>query len=289
MICGQMQTKIVYVLTSNGNDSYTAMLCLSLHTLRTYNRAADVLVVMDDATRQALEEYDSPILKAARAVVVAIPAEYDRMQRSRYLKTSLRDILEGDFLYLDVDTLIADRLDEIDQIQYEIALVADRNLPLDYGIASETMKRIQKIGLWNLVHTPTFNGGVMFVRDTLKAHSFFKAWHKNWNASIQKGVSQDQPALWAANEEQDLPIQELPGCWNFQYKPYEADKYRHFMADSKILHYYTVLNKGRILTFLLNRVQNHGNVDALSAAIVHFPRMLVRIYKLSVDFGITKA
>lgn len=70
-----MQTQIVYVLTSNRNDSYSAMLGLSLHTLRTYNRTADVLVVMDDATRHALEQSDSPILKAAKAVVVSIPAE----------------------------------------------------------------------------------------------------------------------------------------------------------------------------------------------------------------------
>jgi len=39
-----------------------------------------------------------------------VPEELNQVQRSRYLKTTLRSILTGDYLFVDTDTVFASLL-----------------------------------------------------------------------------------------------------------------------------------------------------------------------------------
>ena len=120
-----MNTKVVYVLVSNKNDYYVEMLQLSLYSLRMFHPEDIVEVVMDEKTYSRLVKQRHRLLVDVKPIVVEIPTEYSLMQRSRYLKTRLREIIVGDFLYLDTDTVIADSLAAIDDFQWDMAAVLD--------------------------------------------------------------------------------------------------------------------------------------------------------------------
>ena len=124
-----MRTKIVYVLVSQETDYYYEMLLLSLYSLLLYHPKGDaeVEVVMDEDTHQRLVGKKAEMLNDVTPIVVSIPPEYTVMQRSRYLKTQLRQLVKGDFLFLDCDTLICDRLDDVDNIKANVAMVSDAN------------------------------------------------------------------------------------------------------------------------------------------------------------------
>ena len=109
-----MKTKIVYVLTSSKEDTYLEQTLISVYSARLHNPYADILVVTDNATANTIKGGRAEIKKyLSDIVVVDIPAEYNNMQKSRYIKTNLRKFVEGDFLYIDSDTVIAESLAEI--------------------------------------------------------------------------------------------------------------------------------------------------------------------------------
>ena len=274
-----MKTKVVYVLTSNGHDNYAAMLCLSLYTLRRRNRDADVLVVMDAQTHEALQKQASPIFTYAKPIIVDIPGEYNVLQQSRYLKTTLRMIIEGDFLFLDCDTLIAEKLDEIDLVQSSLAFVEDLNGPsIVCCFFSYTNELAKRAGFLEPDNEPYFNSGVMFVRDTPLNRRFFAMWHECWKKSLVNGVPQDQPALIEANRLLDHPIQKLPGIYNCQFGLYHIfTYYKLFFVKAKVLHYYSKFNfaKWRIITIALDRVKARGYVDFFTSVLMRYPRIVI--------------
>ena len=122
-----MNTKVVYVLVSNKNDYYVEMLQLSLYSLRIFHPDDIVEVVMDEKTYSRLVKQKHRLLADVKPIVVEIPKEYSLMQRSRYLKTRLREIIVGDFLYLDTDTVVAGPLGEVDHFSGVIAAVWDNH------------------------------------------------------------------------------------------------------------------------------------------------------------------
>ena len=278
-----MQTKIVYALVSNGDDRFAAMLLVSLHTLQVRNPKAEVLVVMDETTHLRLQELHSPILSNATPVVVCVPSEYGKAERSRYLKTTLRERIKGNFLYLDGDTMISDSLADIEDVQDEIAMVTDHNCPIEMGQNEYGLKMAKKTGMFveGTEKEPYFNSGVMFVRDTKTAHDFFRKWHELWKVSSRTGVHLDQPPLCETNRVMGHPIQELPGIWNCQYRFLDYRYYEPYVKKAKILHYYTTFGLGIFLSVLIKRVQTKGGVDVIAAAIARWPRLFVRIHQFS--------
>ena len=154
------------------------------------------------------------------------------MQASRFLKTNLRKLVDGDYLFIDTDTIICDKLDSIDQIDADIALVADcnRNLMLD---ESAVVERCKNAGFTNIEGQPYFNSGVMFVRDTPTSHEFYEEWYRQWLYSSNKGIYLDQPSMNYSNIQLGYPIKELSGVWNCQI----YFNGWNFLSRSKILHY----------------------------------------------------
>ncbi len=276
-----MKTKLVYVLTCTGNDKYAAMVVLSLYTFKIHNPTSNAFVVMDESTHLALEKDRSSILDNATSVVVDIPPEYNVMQRSRYLKTNLRRIVEGDFLYIDSDTFVTGSLDDVDDTDADVAMVTDLNRPLEQGNTNDDIERSIRAGFCDLENEPYFNGGVMFARDTPVAHKLFDKWHECWKKSLANGVPQDQPALCEANRVLEHPIKKLSGIWNCQYRYLNNVDYGKFLKNVKILHYYAVVDFGFLLTFLIERTRKKGEVDAVVATIVRHPILLVRFHQVS--------
>ena len=123
-----MHTRFVYVLVSTPQDLFYEQTLVSVSSLKHYNPTAKVVLVVDDKTDETLLEKRASLQSLIEEkIVVPFPEEVANKQRSRRLKTNLRNIVKGDFLYLDSDTIVCDKLDEIDSFDFQIGMVWDSN------------------------------------------------------------------------------------------------------------------------------------------------------------------
>lgn len=234
-----MKTKIVYALVSDASDFYLEQTLLSVYSLRMYNPNVWVELVVDKLTYDGLVNNRTKIKEYVDQVhVVKTPDEFNSVQKSRFLKTNLRDFVKGNFLFLDCDTIICDLLDDADEIDAEIAMVADMNGNLLLSDDS-ILKRCKEAGFGDAKGYPYFNSGVIYAKDTPLVHLFYHVWYENWLLSNSRGVKYDQPALCTTNMVNGNIIKELDGIWNCQFKM----KGYSFMNNAKILHYYS--NNGK--------------------------------------------
>lgn len=261
-----MKTKIVYVLTSSEKDTYLEQTLISAYSARLHNPHATILVVVDDATHATLKGKRAEIGKyISEFVTVTIPSEYNNMQKSRYIKTRLRQIVKGDFLYIDSDTVIVEPLDEIDSFAGDLAAVYDSNRPLVIGKTSTTSDRyinsyIERLGWPSVIGYPNYNGGVIYARDTDSAREFYERWYELWKECIKQGINIDMAALCRANIELGCCIKELPGIWNCQIQRQGLP----LLPQAKIIHCFT---GGNLTHFelctedLLCKVKRQGFLD----------------------------
>ena len=233
-----MKTKIVYVLTSSENDILLEQLSLSLYSLKYYNPNSEVYLVVDQDTYSSIKNDRNNIREFLTDIIpVKTPDEYNNMLRSRWLKTSLREYIKGDYLFVDSDTIIADDLEECDNWTCDIAAVIDRHIPVNkaHQYYDYICNRAKDTGwLFETSDSNYFNSGVMFVKDNESTHAFYKKWHEYWLEGIKHQVFQDQPTLGKVNKEQGYIIKELNGVWNCQIM---ANGIK-FLCTSKIIHYF---------------------------------------------------
>ena len=124
----KMKTKIVYTLVSDAADTYLEQALLSVYSLRLYNPHIVVSLVVDQETGKTISGGRAEIKKYVTDIVeVEVPLEYSKVQKSRYLKTNLRKLIRGDYLFIDCDTIICGSLEGIDRFDVEIGMVADVN------------------------------------------------------------------------------------------------------------------------------------------------------------------
>lgn len=258
-----MKTKIVYVLVSNKNDYYVEMLLLSLYSLRLYHPNDEVEVVMDEKTYSRLVKQKTLLFTDVKPIVIDIPKEYSLLQRSRYLKTNLREIIVGDFIYLDTDTVIADSLTAIDDFQWDMAAVLDNH----DGKISDAQIKSEPDNWVSLYPRGQFNCGVLFVKDTPDSHRFFKLWHENWKYCVSKGCSFDQPAHRKTVGDFRVPFHELNGQWNCQVNLATSIENQ---KDAIIYHY---KRAGYYVSKICHDIRKRGRVFGPSAALAENPRL----------------
>lgn len=232
-----MRTKIVFTVVGDEKDIYVPQALVAIYSARLFNPNANIVLVVDQDTALVIEKHLPKINNyVSNLIVVKVPAELSKMHRSRFLKTKLREIIEGDFLYIDTDTVISGSLKEIDLVEANVAAVIDRHSAVnEHEYLDKIKSDTSSIGLTlEDLKNKYFNGGVMFVKDTLVAHNLYKKWHDNWEDSITYTRGIDQPPLALANKQCGYPIVELDGIWNCQL----ADNFLNYLADAKVLHYF---------------------------------------------------
>lgn len=233
-----MKTKIVYVLSSDEKDIYLEQTLLSVFSLRQYNKNAYVEIVVDVRTDKTIEGKRAEILNYFnKKTIVDVPLAYNKAETSRYLKTTLREYVTGDYLYIDSDTIITDSLSEIDGQKVNIGAVLDGHvLMLERKADLKSLLRRAKLFGWHYDdNTRYFNSGVFYVKDNEQTHLFYKAWHNEWIESLKKHNSlYDQFPLAKVNEDYGYFLNEINGIWNCQIILYGA----HYLHKAKIIHYF---------------------------------------------------
>lgn len=254
-----MNTKIVYTVVGGEKDYYLPQAMVAVYTARKNNPEAEILLVVDQDTNDVIEKELNNIRNYLnKVIVVTTPSNMPKMHRSRFLKTSLRQNIEGDFLYIDTDTVVCEDLSEIDSVDADIAAVLDRHyLISEHPLIGGIEQNISSVGLTiDDLRDKYFNGGVMLVRDTPISHRLFKSWHHNWDKSRQNSRGIDQPPLALANKQCGYPIKELDGVWNCQL----CDNFINYLFEAKVLHYFA--SNGRS-PYLLSRNETFNELMCL--------------------------
>lgn len=232
-----MNTKIVYVVTSNESDLYLDQTLLSVYSLRKKEPSAIVELVTDKITNSTIKGKRAEILKYInKKIVVDVPEKYNQVQTSRYIKTSLRQYIEGDFLFIDSDTIITDKLSDIDFFEGSIGMVLNVHVPLDLQFDKNSIrKKIRQVGWTEMDDLPYYNSGIIFVKDDEKGHRFYQEWHNKWKETLKRHhFHYDQPSLTVANAALGFPVHELDGVWNCQI----MNNGLPFLNHAKIIHYF---------------------------------------------------
>lgn len=233
-----MVLQIVYVLVASEKNLYLEEMWVSLYSLRLLHPEAEVKVLVDVDTDIMIKERIALSEMINEVIVVSTPAEYNAKQRSRQIKTTVREVIKGDYLFIDTDTVVCKQLNVFDFKKSRdfkgLSAVPDGHLPLKECLFPplNEVKRIfgedcSDAHYW-------FNSGVMYVEDTPLVHEFYKRWNENWRYScFEKGNSQDQPALLKTNMEFGYIIKMMPGEYNAQV----AMSLKYF-ANAAILHWW---------------------------------------------------
>lgn len=231
---------VCYILTDTEELMYYNEMLISLSSLRMQRFSGPVVILTDESTAAELQkqkrcEYKE--LGGAELRIVAVPGSYTQKEKSRFLKTSMRDLLSGDFLFLDTDTVVSEPL--ATQFDQELALVLDYNIELQnrsaqsiYNVTSLNRECGYKLDML----FPYFNTGCIWAKDTSMVHGFFHDWHDEWKNCLRRGLHHDQPALNYINRMKGGVIQELPDVYNVQISASPSPI--NLIPRAKIIHYF---------------------------------------------------
>ena len=254
-----MITKLVFVLTCSEKGTYIEQALMSVWSAHHRNPDAHIVLLTDDKTNELLQGVRGEVLRyvSEKIVVPFEDKEASMMYRSRWIKTSARELVRGDFLFVDCDTICQHSLDEIDHIDCEIGAVLESHLIVnDYcqGLYDSTKEETVTIGVDLDEEKLYFSSGVILVRDTERTHRIYKLWHQYWMEGNEIGLKIDQPALAKANREMGHIIKQIPDIYNcilFTRPP--------FIREAHILHIAAYQNPSFLFSdYVLAYVKENG-------------------------------
>lgn len=272
-----MKTKLLYTLVSSPKDNYLEMAHISITSAKYHMPDSHVVLIVDDVTDKAMDENRKKILENVdEYIIVPLPKDESDHIRSRLIKCGSRKYVKGDYLYMDVDTIVVKSLYEIDNVNASIAAVNNlhhdfSNLSLracqEYDVVS-----CEKLGFPIREEKDFFNGGIIFVKDDDIANKFYEMWLDEYKKSCHKGIIRDQPSLMKTNYQMGHVIQHLEDIWNVQIV--HGIKY---LKDAKICHYYTSGYRVGVQSFVLRQEKSFLSLkEDLYSINSDFYRLLMR-------------
>jgi hypothetical protein len=244
--------KYIYVLVSTPLDLYYEQFLLSVVSLRLFNPHAEIILLTDTRTKSTLcgrrVTYEKIV---SETKVVELPEKFTQKEVSRFLKTAINTYINGDFLYIDCDTVVTSSLDFEFPSSIKIGAVLDCHVPVLQHPFRYHFEREDKLcGFISSEGTGRrYNGGLIYYRASHESALFFEKWHSHWLESREKVNGQDMPALNQANCELDEIITELDGEWNCQI----SNNGLPYLSSAKIIHYFGSTNDVFETPYLLGR------------------------------------
>lgn len=213
-----MKTKLIYVLTCAPDATYIEQALMAIFSARHWNPDAHIVLMADDKTDALLTGKRGEILNyiSEKIVVPFEDTSLSPMYRSRWIKTNVRELVRGDFLYIDCDTICCKSLAEIDSLECEIGAAPDNNTLFQNDIyKAETCKMVLPIGCDISNEKYYFSSGVIYCKDTKQTHRLFNLWHKYWQEGLENNIPIDQPSLAKADIELGRIIMPINDVYNY--------------------------------------------------------------------------
>jgi hypothetical protein len=267
----------VYVLVSDAADTYYEQFLLSVTSFRIFNGHGKVIVLTDRETKKGLSGRRGGYEGLVDGIqIVDVPGNPGRKEISRWIKTSVREHVTGDFLFIDCDTVVAGVLDSGFPDSMEAGAVLDTHLKLPEHHLREIFKdRDRAAGFHSSFDgTEHYNSGVIFCRDGPRGREFYHRWHSLWKEGSVKGITSDQPSFNEANHVMSGILSDMGGAWNCQ----TSHNGLPFIHDAKIIHYYATSLVSFESPFLpasagtLNAIKETGSVPAEVLSMLENPK-----------------
>ena len=266
------QIKYLYCLVSSPKDVFYEQAYISIISLKIHMPDAYIILFTDNETIISIKKRKADI----RNIVDEIIFEYfdnkiSNLKRSRILKTLMRNKVDGDFLYIDSDTIISHELNEIEDMNIDLGAVLDMHTLFSLHIHYLWFKKYLKViynneDFYNYHYY--FNGGLLFVRDTQFNKEFFKKWNENYYLGCKKGILLDMPSLALTNYQLGFPIKELNGKWNVQVWAGV-----NYLNDAKIIHYLGNENDYEPFTSIIpHELKDNGYLTEKNLSIISHPK-----------------
>lgn len=271
--------KYLYVLVSNSTDFYSEQAFLSIYSLKLKTPNAFVSLLVDNHTAEYLEKKFQELIKSVNEFkVIELDKEYSNKEKSRILKTTMRQQIDGDFLFIDCDTVICDDLSEIEKCQLDIACVLDSHVPVSIHWGKIwMMKNYKKCGFTESINKPThFNSGVIYCKDNPITRKFFADWACLMQQSVKAGIYIDQPSFNQADIINGSLIKELTGEWNCQLVQGGVK----YLCNAKIIHYFASQKQFRSPYLLSNQkifedIKNKRYISEEHCAMLYNPKTAI--------------
>lgn len=223
--------KIVFCLTTSGDDYYPRMTHIAVQSVRYFMPSASITIMVDRKSVGHLQASELQYFESQSTIYVIDTPDGNPTSRNRWMKTSLRMLLDGDFLYLDSDVVIRGDISRFWLEDGDFIGILERDDPAtQFGVVDRS--KYLSLG-WELPAHGSVNGGVLFWRDTVSAHKLAQRYHQRWIQTANVlGRSIDQPALNKAIADSDIQLGLLPAIFN----SIERD-HRRCVKEAKIWHF----------------------------------------------------
>jgi hypothetical protein len=226
--------QVVFTVTSEGKDRWSAMTRLAIACVRATNPDLFVVVACDDESDRLLRRAGDPLVEAAdRWVATTIPPG-DPKFRNRFVKTSVRAIVDGPLLLIDSDVVVRRDLTRIFSLSADVACARNHSLDTYAKQIWQGDAAILDTMGWTTSQEVYFNAGVVYLNDTLNARLFSVEWQRLWLLSCSKCQAyRDQPAFNAALYNTKPKILVLSDKFNAQFKKRPSS-----VSGALLWHYY---------------------------------------------------
>jgi len=244
---------VCYVITDNESLKVYQELILSVESLVMHGNPDKVIVFTEQKTVDSIGNILIPEMEKRNVEVriVDVPEELNQIERSRYIKTRLRNLVDGDMLFIDTDTIIVRQLPPIVS-DYSLAMVCDYNKE-SFAELSELAKSIlisrsKDLGLELDTDQNYYNSGVIWAKDNKETRAFFDKWYECWLNHKKPGMLFDQYSLNFVNQKEYPLIQNLDGRFNVQINQGRgSSSFVQYLGDAVIIHYLHETNSAYIL------------------------------------------
>jgi hypothetical protein len=242
------------------------MAAVAALSVRRLHPQARIILVTDEPTARAIDHHSHALGNIVSEIVVRPTGTDDPVVSSRYLRTVLRQLVKGDYLYLDTDAIAVRPLDRGWPRRADLAMARDRN---QRGITPLALPGVEKLRVklgWEFRMDRYLNAGVMFVRDTPASHAFYAEWHRRWKQALSSGIWQDQFSLNSASTKGIATIAILPDRDNWV-----THSTAMLRGRARIFHFFASLYGDEIpmntlLGHLISRFQRDGALDEATIA-----------------------
>jgi hypothetical protein len=227
--------QVVYAITTTGRDLYTAMTRVSAASLRASNPDICIKIACDRTSEKAMQSVKEPLLREVDEVIVCDTPDGNPEFRNRFVKTKLRNNIDGPFLFLDSDIFVRGDIGNIFSLECDIAGARNHSRKtFAEQIWDQDRETLEAIN-WEVGQQVYLNGGVLFFNDTEGAYNFAEKWHQCWLQSYYELKKyRDQPALNHTLYITTPNVTILEDRYNAQVKTNT-----HVGKDAIIWHFYT--------------------------------------------------
>lgn len=249
--------RFCYAATTRDDPQMLVMAHVAILTLKLVHPNAQITLLADIPTKRLIDRAYPALRKDLHDLVAVDTGLDDAPASSRYLKTRMRDLLDGDLLFLDIDTLVLRKLNPLWEHDAVISGVHDDNT-LGGHFDDRLTHGFRDLG-WPAPKEPYLNSGVMFWRDDEQGRRLGGAWHRFWLESREVMGDTDQPALHRAMVETDAKLKLLPQDYNQKVRDTPG-----ILKKPAVLHYetYSALNhRHTLINHLMRQLAESGTIN----------------------------